>query len=616
MFFRRDDLDDSDFNDTRHSKTKTRKKRKEKFSIPTLPLIIIGSLVLVIVTGYFVSKLFKNEPVVFYEKLYYINLLGETNITLYQGDTFVEAGYTGTDDEGNDLTSEVAVVSSVNSDEVGNYKVSYTLGNITKERIVKVIEIPENATQIHLYGDVNVFLYVGEKYEEKRCEVIDAVDGADLNDKVIINSNVDTSKEGIYRVTYSVTNSRGVTTSKERTVIVIDPSLSLIPEPDEPTNGNVTINIYARDELFSYLILPDGTKEDRTISTYPAEDNGTYKFIMYNTKGESKEKDIEITNIDREAPSGSCSGTYGGGVSKVTVKAQDDSGISRYVIDGTSYTTNNIKLNKEFSSVSITIYDKAGNMKDISCKLVDTGVSPSTSSSKKSSSKPSSSKPQPITYKKELTLKKFEDPGFTFQYWLNVPDKATEGMPLLIFLHGGCNVHDPNAVLGYKQVNYAIKEFKGEPFIYLAPVNPTNDWHTDPNVTKALKALLDQTVKDFKIDKKRIYVMGFSMGAIEVWNIVNNYPDYFAAAVPMSCCALPNNKETNFLTTKIRAISGTVDINNEGYYNQCMTSFVNKINKAGGKADKDTYTGQSHSTISAAIKYDELFTWLLKQKKT
>ena len=37
---------------------------------------------------------------------------------------------------------------------------------------------------IHLYGDVNVFLYIGEEYDEKGYDVIDSVDGAKLKDQV------------------------------------------------------------------------------------------------------------------------------------------------------------------------------------------------------------------------------------------------------------------------------------------------------------------------------------------------------------------------------------------------------------------------------------------------
>ena len=149
-------------------------------------------------------------------------------------------------------------------------------------------------------------------------------------------------------------------------------------------------------------------------------------------------------------------------------------------------------------------------------------------------------------------------------------------------------------------------------FIFIAPVTKETSW-INGSIPTSLKGLIDKTVSDFKINTKKIYIMGFSRGAIGTWNMVNLYPTFFAAAVPMSCCAPSGNVPENFIYTKIRAISGTYDPNNEGAYNNCMTSFVNKIVAAGGNATKDTYNGHSHSTISGAINYDELFDWLLKQ---
>ena len=164
-----------------------------------------------------------------------------------------------------------------------------TLGNITKERNVKVIEKPQGATYIYLYGDVNTFLYVGDVYQEKGYEVIDTFEGSKLKDKVIVNSNVDTSHEGIYiyKIIYSVVNTSGITVSKERTVIVTDRNISLLPSITNITNSNVTINVYVKDELFDYLILPNNKKVTERISTYEVSSNGTYTFTMYNNNGKN-----------------------------------------------------------------------------------------------------------------------------------------------------------------------------------------------------------------------------------------------------------------------------------------------------------------------------------------
>ena len=632
-----------------HNDDVNNKNYNQKYNvsnIPKLPLIILGIILVLIAIIFVTIKLIKPKEIAYdFEKIYYINLEGSSSITLYQGEIFVEPGYKGTDDEGNDLTQEVAVVTNINSDIIGNYKVSYTLGNITKERNIKVIEKPIGATVIHLYGDVNVFLYVGETYEEKRCEVIDTVDKANLNDKVIINSNVNTEKEGIYKVIYSVTNSSGVTTSKERTVIVMDRNLSLIPSPTEVTNGKVTINIYARDEMFDYLILPNNMKETKNVSTYEVNNNGTYKFTMYSKNGESREKNIEITNIDREVPSGSCSGYYGSGVSQIKVNAKDNVGISRYEIDGTSYTSPNIKLNKEVSSVNITIYDKAGNTKAISCSLEDkrppaSSSKPSSSSSSKpssssssKSSKSSSSKP-PSTPTPPISSYQPSGPGTgtsggnianispnyppryinnnisvnyykasgnkEFSFWSYIPDNLDKNAPIIVYLPGRGEMGNdyyatnPSLAISYGPIHEIHK--KGASYYAIIIHMQVPSGHTSYEYDDAYIELLNKIAQEFSANKKKISVIGLSHGCYGIMTLIPKYQKYFSAAVMIGCgdsaTGGMSSYSKSFIYTPTWAFVGG---NTDGA--SSMPGFVNKINELGGTAYYTNIKGGEHNLI-------------------
>ena len=61
--------------------------------------LILG-ITLVLVILLIILGVIKREEhvIVVDDKLYYINLIGDREITLYVGDTFVEPGYTGTDE--------------------------------------------------------------------------------------------------------------------------------------------------------------------------------------------------------------------------------------------------------------------------------------------------------------------------------------------------------------------------------------------------------------------------------------------------------------------------------------------------------------------------------------
>lgn len=191
----------------------------------------------------------------------------------------------------------------------------------------------------------------------------------------------------------------------------------------------------------------------------------------------------------------------------------------------------------------------------------------------------------------------------TMQYWLNVPENATDGMPLVIFLHGSGEVGQPYAVENLPQAKYMENYSGSTPFISIVPVATANAW-----VPSTVKGLVDKIATEYKSNPNKIYIWGFSLGGVGTWATVNNYPDYFAAAIPISGCPY-NVSATNFTQVKLRAISG--DTGDEVGRAACMRNFVNEIKSSGGSATMETASGQTHSTISRALNYNELFSWML-----
>ena len=339
----------------------------KKMLIPIIIAVIFIIGIALIIFGNRSSRIISYE----YQENYYITLIGDSRMTIYLGDEYNEPGYRASNSKGKDLTSSVVTEGTVNTNKVGEYTIKYMLQDTAVTRTVIVLEKEKGSTVIHLLGDLVIYLKIGEKYVEPGYEVIDTKDGDSLKDKVKIDNPVNTSKVGVYKITYSVVNSSGITTSKQRTVIVMDSEVSLTLDNNNYTNDSVNINIYVKDTYYDHMILPNGNKITENKYTYSVSENGTYKFTIYNVRGDYREATITVNNINKTKPTGSCTGEYRNGTSTVKINATDDIGIAKYVINGNAYATNEITVSGETENINVTIYDKAGNNNTISCNLED-----------------------------------------------------------------------------------------------------------------------------------------------------------------------------------------------------------------------------------------------------
>ena len=556
--------------------------KKKKFNIRNMKIkdyLILGGATLFIIIGIILITWSGRES-------YFIDLDGEDLIMIYKDSEYVDPGYSARNNKGVDFTDKVVVSDDVNTSVVGDYKVIYTLGDTKVVRYVSVIEKPIGATSIYLSGEVTMYLRVGDEYKEPGYTVIDSID-SNLTDKVIVKNDVDTNKEGIYRITYMVTNSTGVSTQVSRTVIVMGSNISISLDNEKITNGSVGINVYVVDNYFDYMVAPNGEKVSEKKYTYQVNENGEYKFSIYDKLGKSQEKSILVSNIDKEAPNGSCTGLYGNGKTSINIKAVDNTGISKYVVNGRDYSSNNITLDKDYSSVSVVIYDKAGNSKNINCSM----------------------KEDIIKYEPKFELYSISPSnGVKMSYWVNVPEGAHDKGRLVMFLHGDGAANRPYAVKEYIPVNFPEK-YQGDKYILIAPVANEDDWTRSATI-RTLKAILDKVADEYKVNKDEIYITGFSRGAIGTWVLANAYPGYFRGAMPVSCCGRIDGK--NFKNMRVLAISGTSG--QEGKYISCMQKNVDKILAAGGVADKITYPGYGHGDTYSKMDYQGAFDWLFNKE--
>src|SRR5271157_2865398 len=143
--------------------------------------------------------------------------------------------------------------------------------------------------------------------------------------------------------------------------------------------------------------------------------------------------------------------------------------------------------------------------------------------------------------------KVFQGDKSNSKYVLFIPHdyKGDKEYPLILFLHGAGERGDDGEAQVKQGIGNAIK-FKGKeknfPFIVIFPQAALKGkWQAEGADAKRALAILDETMKNYKVDSKRIYLTGLSMGGYGTWSLASAFPDKWAAIAPI--CGGGNPKE-------------------------------------------------------------------------
>ncbi|MCL2623583.1 MAG: prolyl oligopeptidase family serine peptidase, partial [Planctomycetaceae bacterium] len=198
------------------------------------------------------------------------------------------------------------------------------------------------------------------------------------------------------------------------------------------------------------------------------------------------------------------------------------------------------------------------------------------------------------------------------QYLLFLPKAydadAEKEWPLLLFLHGagerGDDVHLV-AVHGPPKRIAKEPEFAETcPFIVVSPQCRTDRYWSPAQ----LNLLLDAIEKQCKVDKRRIYVTGLSMGGFGTWMMTADRPDRFAAVAPI-CGGYDPEQAKPFVNVPLWAFHGEIDAVVPVKLTRDM---VKAIEDAGGQKVKITlYPGVNHDSWTQTYENTELYDWFL-----
>ena len=186
--------------------------------------------------------------------------------------------------------------------------------------------------------------------------------------------------------------------------------------------------------------------------------------------------------------------------------------------------------------------------------------------------------------------------------------KTGNPSPLIVFLHGsGERGADLEKVKAWGPPAIVEKN-PNFPFVVVSPQCPEGQWWN----TYFLKAMIDEVLAKYNVDKSRVYLTGLSMGGFGAWELAEQFPDYFAAVAPICGGGNP------LLVSKLKNIPVWVfhGKKDASVPEQQSAIMVEALKKIGANVEYTVLPDGSHSD-AWVYAYDKagLFDWFLKHQK-
>ncbi len=222
--------------------------------------------------------------------------------------------------------------------------------------------------------------------------------------------------------------------------------------------------------------------------------------------------------------------------------------------------------------------------------------------------------------KKIVNLSLFSTDTLNYQFFLPQNNNPNKKYPLIVFLHGVGNSGNDN-VSQLRMIKPWILDtvFQQEyPTFLLAPqckAAPFNWINNSSPITKNYEPLLEieeiieNLSKNHNIDLNKIYLIGYSMGAAGVWELLSRSPNKYAAAIVFSGWSpVENVQKLKQIPIRIyhsrddQVVSPTSDRN-----------MFKALSKLKAPVLYFEYSGIGHNTWKQVISDKELPKWLFSK---
>lgn len=181
-------------------------------------------------------------------------------------------------------------------------------------------------------------------------------------------------------------------------------------------------------------------------------------------------------------------------------------------------------------------------------------------------------------------------------------------IPLIIYLHGAGSRGSELSQMSHAGPIGELEKGRKIPAKIAAPQCCGDTWF---ELFETLIDFAENTANESGVDKSRIYLTGVSMGAYAAWQLAMTRPDMFAALVPVCGGGMYWNA-ARLKNMPVWAFHGALD---EVVFPEESVKMVRAINKNGGNAKITMFEKADHNAWDPAFSLDEMWEWMLSQKR-
>lgn len=193
-------------------------------------------------------------------------------------------------------------------------------------------------------------------------------------------------------------------------------------------------------------------------------------------------------------------------------------------------------------------------------------------------------------------------------YVIRMPENFvdTKKYPVVIYIHGaGSRGSDIDLLKNhtfFKETEERLKDV-----VAVAPQCYENSWFT---IFEQLLQFIKHIIKKKYVDKKKVYLVGASMGAYTTWQLAMSRPELFAAIIPICGGGMYWNA-SRLIDMDIWAFHGDQD---PTVFCEESKKMVDAINNKGGHAKLTIYNGCEHDSWTRTFQNNSVWDWLLSKK--